>query len=758
MKKGLLTFLLALLTTTVFAQENLADWEYQPYPDLPFTIQNVELDLTIDKSTPLISGSGIFNIVSRRSDLTQIVFNTSDLEIRSISSNENEMDYRVSSDSLIIMLADTLKTGESLPIMITWDSSSPYGIHRDVYGNLWTSLNPKSRYHWIPIPDHPEVTAKFQASVTIPADHELVFNGVKMGDEVVSTENKTVSWETTEPISVSGISMALGKFEEVTARSGVKQISFFASENSLMPEVRDGLLSIAVSILKNYEQRLNFEYPFESLNIVVLPDHHWEEIQSGAGIIYLYQNLGPLGTQLKRGIAEQWFGNYHRYLNAPDNRYEFLKVLLTDPSTTEQLKNPDELQSVFRWNLWKKGIPNLENEYLRTTIENSLPDLVKIFEGVTGWMEYADYWYDETGIYWDVLPEVQILDAEEETTSEGYTYNVEYLYDEMNSTLTLVFEAEGEPIESLVGVEVTEFSFTDTVRSEIAFTGMRDSVSVDILTGIDYLTLNPVTDLVLSLNENKPFMFWIRQLSSSVPEDQIQAAKELQNYTQNPDLQLALRDVLQQEENPDVRAALLETLSEITGDASGTEETFLANLNSDDLSIRLSGLKALANYEDNESVKYAVRNVLLRAEKDTLFNTALKTYQQITGARDLVSLAEQLGSQNEEHERAIQVLKVSSPLDSTRQSITVADRYALGEYPFSIQRDALQLLLAHEQNEDYWLQTLPMFFEDRDARVRYHALNAIEYINENEAQELLQERLKEELDPRVSGKIRQLMD
>lgn len=549
----------------------------------------------------------------------------------------------------------------------------------------------------------------------------------------------------------------MGNFEKVNARSGIKEVSIFASENSLLEEVRDDLLVKGVSALKAYERMLSFEFPFESLNIVVLPDNHWEEIQTGAGIIYLYQNLGSLPTQLRRGIAEQWFGNYHRYLNAPDNKYEFLKVMLTGTSDIQQLQNPDQLQSIYRWNLWEKGVDFLDDEYVKQVVKESLPELVKEYQGVTNWSDYADLWYNETGVYWEVLPEFEMSEADGEQQS---VYHVTYDYDEMGNSLNLIFEAESNPIESLVTLQVTEHGFTDTTRTEIVFTGLSDTVEVPISSGIDYLTIRPDSDLSnnLKLIEDKPFLFWIRQLRDQNKENRIQAAQSLQDFKDNPDLQLAIRDVLGDEDDPDVRAAMLETLSGLIQDASGTEETFLENLRSDNLSIQLSGLRALANYSGNDNVNFAVRNALLRAERDTVFNTALETYKMIASFGDLLGVAERFEQNERGNQKAIKVLKAAAPEDTTNKTMKMTDRFALGNYPHSIRKEALELLIEYEQNEDYWMQTLELLLEDRDPRIRFISLEAIRYLTESQAATLLETRMKEELDPRVLQKLRQLKD
>lgn len=757
MKKGLLTlFLLILGTSLSFAQNSIstAFWNYPAHPNLPFKLNHIKLDLNIDSAIPLIKGTGTYELTSRRPGLASVTFNTSDLDVSTIMEQGKELDFRISSDSLIIELTDTIAIGEKFQLKIEWTSTSPYGIHTDIYGNLWTSLNPGSRDHWLPIPDHPEVAATLEASVTIPADKKVIVNGTLKGDEVVSAAEKTVTWASNIPIPVTGLTIAVGDFVLESARSGVKGVSVYASKNQLLPEVRSGLLKVAVSTLKEMETKLRFEFPYENLNIVVLPDHQWEEIQSGAGIIYVYENLGSLPTQIKRGIAEQWFGNYQRYLNAPDHKYEFLKAMLAGPET-RQLLNADGLQSIHKWNIWEKGLKNLNVPFLESTIKESLPELVKRFESVTDWQDYASLWYDKTGIFWDDLPPVPNTKV---STDSDFVYQVDYEYDERNASLKLYFEALNEPVETLVGVEVVEYGFADTTRTEFSFTGQSDTISINISSGIDYLTLTPDSENKVELKERKPFMFLIKQLRNSDAVQRMQAAKQLQNYADEPDLQLAIRDVLMGEENAEVKAALLETLAEIIKGANGTEDTFLGALNSKEQAIRLASLRALFHYPENENVAYSVRNVLLKAESDTVFSTALSTYQIIASTGDLISLAQQLEKADHSDQKALQVAGFAAEKDTTRQMMSIADRYALGRFPYDLRKQALHLLMKYEHNEDYWNQTLPLLAEDRDPRIRYLALDAVKFLSPKTTVTLLKARSKEEMDPRVLSKVQGIIN
>jgi hypothetical protein len=754
MKKVLLTVFLVLVVSSITFAQSTIDWNYQPFPNLPFQIDHIELDLNVDTELPLIKGTGTFNFTSRRPDLTTVIFHTADLDIKEVSKEGNPLDFEVSNDSLIIQLEDTLGVKSNSQFLITWESSSPYAFHKDVSGNVWTSLNPKARHHWFPIVDHPEVAATFDVSFIIPAEKSVIFNGNFVRDEVISTGEKKVEWATETAIPISGLTFSVGNFVTESARSGIKEISLSANKDEILEEVRSGLLSVAVQTFKDYEKKFSFEFPYGALNVVVLPDNRWEEIQSGAGMIYLYQNLGSLSTQLKRGMATQWFGNYHRYLNTPDHRFEFLKTLVTRSSETDQLQNPDNLKSISYWNRWQKGMDEFEDQYMIDTIEETLPKLIQEFTGVTNWQMYAGFWYDRTGSFWNEIP---LPSTTKTTITEQYNYDVRYIYDEMTNSLSLVFETDGNPVETLVGVEVNQFGFMDTTQTEITFTGAYDSVSVDIASGIDYITLSPQTDLALEFDEQKPFLFLIRQLRSSNAEVQIQAAIKLRKFTDNPDLQLALQDVLQSEIEPKARAAMLETLSIITKGASGTEQNFLDQLNSDDLSTQLTAVRALVNYPGNDQVAYAIRNSILEAESDTLFEATLKTYKEIAGTEDLLSITQRLERNLQGQKKALKILQITAALDTTNKSITIADRFALGNFPYQIRKQALTILINYEVNQDYWNQTIEMLLEDRDPRIRFHALDAIKFLSPKQTVDVLKSRIEEEMDPRVMEKIRRVM-
>ncbi|MTI87941.1 MAG: M1 family metallopeptidase [Balneolaceae bacterium] len=760
---ALSVFLIAVLNVNqLAAQDQLRKgWEYQQYPDLEYTLNHLDLNLKVNTTQKVIEGVGVYNITSRRSELAHLLLNTADLSIERIVHGEADLEYMVSGDSLLISLSDTLGLNESMEFQLSWKSSSYYGIHQGLLGTTWTSLNPKALHHWMPVLDHPRNVAAIDAHITIPANMEAVFNGVRKEDEIVSADEKEVYFSSKAPIAVTGLNLAVGRFVKEEAISGIKKVTLYTPKNLLLDEVRSGLLSIAVNELKNTENKISFEYPYEALNIVILPDHYWQEKQAGAGIIYLYQNLGSLSVQLRRGIAAQWFGNYHRYPHVNDEliRSEFLKTSLMRESDTNKLKNEDSLYSVAAWNRWQDSYSELESDFLIQHIEQSLSNLIREYKGSVNWEDYASYWYEGTGAYLGELPHVSPVDEEEVSMKDaGITYRLDVEYDDINSELQLMFSSVDGGTDSLSGLTMNVYAIDDTSSTKISFTGETDTLSVSLPNTVEYVTFESSETNIDQVEIGRlPVFFLLSQLRSNDPAQRAKAASLLSYHTENPDLQLALRDVMKGEDHPEVLAAMYNTLSAITEGATGTEQTYLDALRSDSEEIRLSAIRSLANFEGNEMVQSTIRSLLLRAETDTVFNTALRTYQQISGNQEIMQLADRLQQSEASSLRALKVLGSTMEADSTGRGLEVADRFTGNTYPFQIRRQAFNLLYSYDEDDAYWQAKLNLLMSDEDPRMRYLALKGLDKISDEDAKNLLLSRIKEEFDPRVKGKMKSLL-
>ena len=632
MTKLFTRYLIGLITLGFAHGQTCNDFEYnydyESHPYQPFNYEHLELTLTLDKEKALLSGVVTYTLSPKTEGTTSVYLKANELAIDAVSVNEQEVEYRVASDSLLIFLPDTAKAGLNFDVTVSWQSTSRFGLYLDAEGNFWSSKNPLAHHFWFPVFDHPRVETTFDAWFNIPAQMEVMFNGDMEGTPQISGAQKKVHWKSETQVPVTGLGFALGNFELTEATAGFQKVRLFSPEKDIDQSQREVLVREAAQLKRRVENALSLEYPWDALNIVVLKDNYWEERSYGTGTVFLYENLGSLSAQLSRGIYAQWFGEYHRQEQFFDGagNMDMLRTALHYSLNREPLliDNPDTLNSIWEWNRWQSTFRSTDPDFQRV-VTKSLPALMRqVQSGVISFEEYAEIWYQETGIPWFELSLPEAL-AKESAPSDEITYKLDVGYDDLSGEADIIFSLQSGTGGELYSLNLIEYTFTDTTSHEILFTGDSDTVSIDLSPSTEFVSFE---DGSVSLEQisfgEYPLFFLLNQLRSTDKKDRLLAARLVSQYSNNPDLQLAINDVLSFEQDPEVRAALYSTLSGITGGATGTEQEFLNGLNSNDPKVVLSSLGALANYPDNEMVRSSVRNKVIRAESDTVFSTALK--------------------------------------------------------------------------------------------------------------------------------------
>lgn len=752
MRSTLLILLLLVLTQTQIRAQDNRGWDYDEYPRIPFILKSIDLKMDLSSPASAIQGEAVYTLEARIPGLSSLTFNSGRLSVTEITADGNELEFSVSGDSLFIQLNDTLDNKEVTDFRIAWSASSVYAFNMDYMDNFWSSLNPKSVRQWIPVPDHPEAESPLNASFTVPAGEEVVFNGQRVSDEVQSAETKTITWNTENPVPLTGLSFATGNFIREEALSGIKKVSLFTTEGLLMEEVREGLLRNAVNELKKAESELSFEYPYESLNIVILPEHKWEEVQAGAGIVYLYQDLGSLDNQLKRAVSAQWMGNYLRFRTSEGAlvKAEFLKSRLLSAEKDLTIKNPDMLQSLQAWNASVSLSDSVQNSFYIETVDMNIGNIIRSNKGVYEWEDYAAGWYKQTGVYWEILPFPVIKEAEKSAPAIADTVTVNTGFDEMSSALTVYFKSGNGAVDSLLNINARVYAFDDTSDSRFTFTGTSDTSRAELPQTTEYIVFEqPEQDHTYLKVERLPLSFLLNMLRSANAEHRILGSRGLQYHADNPDLQLALRDILSSESNPEVKAEIYTTLAAITAGATGTEQTFLELLNNEPLPVKLAALKALGNYPGNEQVLYTTESVILNAQETEVFKEALETYTQIGSDSALVDLSDKLNRRDKDAALQLLVLEKSMQADDSGSTLQLADALTAAEYPYPIRRKALNLLIKYDTSEAYWTAKISQLSSDTDPRIRRDVLGATVHLSASAKNDVIDSVMSEEEDPRV---------
>lgn len=757
---GIFSVLIALVQTC----DDIA-YDYTSHPYQPYNFEHIEFTLSLEADKALVSGVATYTVSPKIEGLTSLLLNTSDMAIEDVVIGDSETDFRVHDDSLWIELPDTAETGENFDVTITWQSNSNFGLYQDNELNFWSSKNPLAHHHWLPVFDHPRVELTFDAYFVIPNETEVLFNGELVGTEAYSETKKKVHWQSNTPVSVTSLGFAMGDFVISEITSGLTKVRLFTSEQKFAEEERIELVREASTLKKEIESTLSFEYPWEGLNIVVLPDNYWEERTHGSGIVFLYENLGSLSAQLKRGMYAQWFGEYQKteqYHNF-NGEMDFMRSVLHYSINDEPaiINNPDTLHSMMQWNghqiSFQKG-----DELLRTVTKNSLPDLTKRFEGIIEYDDYAESWYNETGLPWFTPPVIEYYDFSRESLLEleefKSKYEVEYVFDEFDANLDLVFTEIENGIDELVSIELKAYGFDDTTTTSLDFTGAVDTLNVQLFNSVEFVTLSVVDNDEVELIEKKPLFFLLNQLRSLDAQDRREAAKLLADHSDNPDLQLALNDAMGVEEDESVKAELLSTMAAITVGAAGTEERFISGLNSPDADVQKSSIEALANYPENDMVKNALRNKVIRAGSEEIFDKALEVYASITEGEEQVSLARRLERSDTTGLKVMKVLEYAVESDTSNSVFPIAELFLDNKFSSNTRREVIEFLLKHDQNQDTWRTRMDELSKDRDPRIRVLVLEAIDLFSASDALIMIRNLSQDEFDARILMRLNDMKE
>lgn len=745
-------------------------FDYEKYPRLNFEYSQLNLNLNINPENRRIKGSAVYEAMAKIEGVDSLVLKARHMDIAAVRVNNSNTEFRLRNDSLIIQLPDSTTSGQSYELGIDYSTIPKFGILSNDLGTVWTSQLPQTHSHWFPSVDHPRVTFNSSIKITVPSGYRVVANGVKLEEEILDVEQVRYTYKTRNEVPSTSLAFALGQFDRNETSFGVKKVSL-NSENGLLTDLqRKNLLSSAVKVLENIEQQLNTEYPFERLNIVVLQDHFWETKNWGASTVFIYKNSGDLLHQLRRGIYGQWFGVFQRVeqwseANAMNLLQTALHYQLQDSTVKLQYDDvPDyELSSVYnefgpaRWNKFQENYQFLDKTF-RTTVQQNLGVLLGWGEGVYGFRDYGEYWYQKTGQpVFSLDLGMDKKSTGDSSATDSVIYRVDYTQDAENIKLT--FSAKKGVFKELVTLPLIKISPNSVDTMQVTFTGLRDSVSIRVPALVENVKITTGGRKNLTLEQYKPASFLIYQLrNASTVDERVEAAEKLGYHSENPDLQLAISDFMNKELNPKVKAALLKSFGEITGGASGTEQVFLDALQSENKLVREAALSVLQNYPGNETIRQRVQSYAMQADSLKAFKNATRILSSVADSSTFEDFVSNMVQTDTAGHKAIFAIQELANRGNIEKAVRQAEFYISDVYDYEVRSSALKILLQHDHAPADWEARAKELLADPDPRLRYITVSGLPKITGLDYQSLLNTLIQDEYDQRVFKAMEKLLE
>jgi hypothetical protein len=293
--------------------------------------------------------------------------------------------------------------------------------------------------------------------------------------------------------------------------------------------------------------------------------------------------------------------------------------------------------------------------------------------------------------------------------------------------------------------------FNDTRERELTFTGSSDEIVLSVPADIENLVLDIDERDDIRLEMQKPFMFWLYQLRNDEDaENRKEAAAGLRDYSDNPDLQLALLDIIEMESESEVYTEILRTLSFATGGASGTSQMFLERTGANHPeNVRLEAVRALGSYGDNDMVISRLQSIIRSDVNDDLRREAIHSLAAVTDLTRFANITESMMLEDAVLGKVPLLLENLAAKGGEERAVQLSRTFLSSEFPYDIRSRVLRLVLANDSSQQGWERRIGELISDRDPRMRYLSVEGLQHLSSENRHEIIESRRAEEFDERV---------
>ncbi len=767
-KRILLPAFLAVGVIILFGVNSLfgQQLEYAAHPTRPFDFKQIQLQLQVNPADSVIRGKATYMLQSYWDDASQLILDAHRIDVQRILINKEPAQFELQNDSLIISFPHPIKAKSNATMQIVYEASPRFAWQIYKNGTLFTSLFPERRAYLFPIIDNPWVSARFNVTVKVPDSLQVVTNGEMTGKDTVRNGLRISHWSTGHAIPVTDWGLAIGKFDHSVSSKGAFKVNVYSEHGLIDGGQRDSLIKTAERQAKAASVLVGGAFPYDALNIVVLPDHRWEMKTYGAGYGYLFMNRGDLDAQLRRIVDAQWAGvkiRSNRFIDAD------LQVVLQawmasrlDQGKTDTLSlqdspphNPSMYAdfSISNWNRWLNYFRDSTNARFRGMLDQQMPELLNTKNGVFEWSDFDRIWYASRGRWFD-LPVPQVI-----TKSSPIVYRINYSYNASSDTLRLIFQPIHGYSMELITLPLVMDGSNDHKLTEVTFSGVGDTVSVQAIPSLKNAYIQVPDSMSITVQERKPMSFWMYQLrTTSDTEQKLRAIRGLGSVQQDPDLQLFLLDYMHKVKEPSVRAALIQSLGKLTSGATGTSQIFMDALSDSSDSVRAAAATALGRYPGNADVTNSLQQQVLSDKSMVIRKRAIQSLQQVDQANHFLSFVKDLVKNDMAESMGDVILPELVQNGDTTAALALAKQYATEPGPFPIRLQSFRLLMKYSTMVGDWTPIIENMIQDNDPRIRFMGWQYSNKLAPNVQNAMIESYAPDENDARVINIIRGLKD
>ncbi len=752
--------LLIVLIACVFALNTASIAQnYDRFPSYSFQISAIEWELTIEPTLDGFTAKATYHLRSNRNGVQSIAFAQRDLLIESVKLGNDELPFTMSQDSVRITLRNPINRGSDFKISVDYSAYPTFGFFIDPSVLIWTSGLHGVVSGLLPVIDHPRVRFRLDATITHHSAIQVITNGGYVSRTVLNTSDARTTFRSRSPISASSMRLAFGMMQSIEARVGSIPVRMYVGDNTRITDSGRALLSMATSEIQRMSSQLKSPFPYEGMNILVVPSSYGETWGDGAGVAVLFDELGDLENQIRVAIASQWM-RHALQSTEPELRYAMASYTRQLAQTVRPsldlvvtalsgLDISTDLESI----LMHAGSGYSVDAYPQLDLEpiaQHIPGLI--------WMHDLEEIRFTSG--WAVnslppLPSFRGRDQNDSQTASKGGFSLRFDRTENPEVISLTIDPFGQPAQGEYVMNLQEVYLNDTFSQTIRFRESGGEVKLEVDTGL--LNIIPSLSEGLLARVEKPLGFWLHQYRNSIQRfDKIEAARALGAYAGNQDLGMLIRELERNEQDPTIRASLTLGMLE-SGVIEMTPSTVIALLEVANEDSRMAIFEMVDRQSNSVlDVDYLLAMVSKQSTTSGERRLIARMLSKLMSSDEFANFVQAESKKPEGRELLSVLLRAYFEDGSMDAGIDMADVLIGREHPFAVRHDALMLLDRHDTSQQRWAARLPRLASDQDPRIRVMALERVMKLDDQQVSILIQDRSAKEADPRVLARIRMI--
>lgn len=221
-----------------------------------FDVLHYDVALVPDIAAKQVAGRQVVHFRSDTDGLAEILLDTGDLKINSVSRKDRALRFEQQQAILRIVLDTPLKRGDEAALQITYAGSPPYGLEfvperSEVYTIFSTS-------QWMPSVDAPDERATLSLSVTLPAGLLATGTGRALPARTLADGRIEHRWRLDTPMPGYVYGFAAGRYQQAETQHEGVAMRFLSAERS--PEQLQAIFAHTGSMLDFFAARAGLPY------------------------------------------------------------------------------------------------------------------------------------------------------------------------------------------------------------------------------------------------------------------------------------------------------------------------------------------------------------------------------------------------------------------------------------------------------------------------------------------------------------------